>query len=1126
MHTARLRRAKALVETAVRTDLRLSFPLRLSARLAACALALVVALAEGQVQGADLLSEENAFRTTFNATPLDLTGRVVDPSGTPLAGCTVHLNPSHSTLTTPDGTFALTGLSRSNQLLTVTATGFYQQVVPVQLFAPLSRDNIVIPPIVLWPETPSKVRFLFGGDSAFARRMLDPLEQAARDEMPVENPDAIISVADPLPGTLDAVGFVSPLFAGADYPVVNLESVVTLDPSTPHLQKDFVYFTLPASLPALTSLNIDYVAVGNNHTYDYLESGVSNSIYHLNAAGLHHSGLGTNSAEAFLPYQTQIKGTPYSFLSMTSIGGERFATNYVADANKGGAAYIEAFEEAQQAISGEADAGRVTIVQPHVGTEYTYEPTPFTLSLMEFTVDAGADLVISHHPHVAQGFGMYRGVLLVYCLGNLFFDQDRLETMVGLVATVDMEGRQLHRAWGTPVYLEDYRPRLLSGRVTSVILRRLAEFSQQVRVFPYNGQAWVAQWPSQYSFEDRRLVVPVTIGSNGWTALDLRGLADAEENLWQIESDTPGLVVRPGRDLMNFGDFEDVDVDDEQGEASRWNYASSATVTYRYPYRGTAAMGQQRSSANLTDSVVAFRNRTRVMGDVSDTPNKDVSLLGYVRGEEAGPIRIVARYYASEGPAQFGEETAFEHPGGTFPWQFFARDLHMPPDDPAPEGDPPAVNARALRVFLRLSPPASGEGYSSFDEIAIVNWEEPLDPLTSPVLSTPHARDFLRVEGPQGSHALALSFRRYAPIESDAGHGPDLFIETEQPEQSPDQLWFPPTSVGFESAQRVILRNLGDTSLVVSNLHVANGAGASFAAHWLEPSGHPAAGSAQSISPGETAFLEVRFLPAMAGSHDAVLAFHSNDPDANESGVTLGLEAKAYDTKPVRWISGNRTLSPTVHLQVPLTASPTNLLWETLPAGFIPVNPSHNGQWDPASHTLQWNNVVAGSTVDYTLEGTEGSGIVSGWMMSDGNLEMAAGQNRIIRQTPGDVDDDGLPDWWEQKFFDTLTGVSPDRDSDSNGQNNLTAYLNGQHPLTAGFQAQDVSPLVKLRLQTSAAHLEVLGMDGWTYRIDDSLNLGTWTPIAEEVVPGRIISVPRKSLPEAGSVFYRAVAEP
>jgi hypothetical protein len=209
--------------------------------------------------GADFFPEETAFRAAFDSSRISLKGRVVDSSGAALASCTVCLQSGEQALSAPDGTFTLQGLSRSNRTLTVSAAGHYTEVLPVQLFVPLTQTNVVLPPVVLWPETPTVVRLLFGGDTAFARRMLDPEERAPRDQVPVENTNALIRVSDPLPGTLEVVRHVRPLFLAADYPVVNFESVVTLDPRTPHLQKDFVYFTLPGSLPALKWLNVKAV---------------------------------------------------------------------------------------------------------------------------------------------------------------------------------------------------------------------------------------------------------------------------------------------------------------------------------------------------------------------------------------------------------------------------------------------------------------------------------------------------------------------------------------------------------------------------------------------------------------------------------------------------------------------------------------------------------------------------------------------------------------------------------------------------------------------------------------------------------------------------------------------------
>jgi poly-gamma-glutamate capsule biosynthesis protein CapA/YwtB (metallophosphatase superfamily) len=1094
-------------------------------RIISYALASASLLTGVRLRAADPFAEETLFRRTFDVSPVSLRGRVVDGSGSPVPDCTLSLASGETGIAAPDGTFALSGLSRSNQLLTVTASGYYRQLVPVQLFVPLTQTNVLLPPVVLWPDAAPAVRFLFGGDTAFGRRMLDPEERAPRDQLPMEHPGALICVSDPLPGTLDVVRFVKPLFHAADYPILNFESVVTLDPSSPHWQKRFVYFTLPDSLAALQSLNIEYVGLGNNHTYDYLESGVSNTCQSFAQAGIHYSGLGSNSSAALLPYRTNIKGTPYSFLAMTSIGGEQHATNYVAGPTKGGAAYVESKFEARQAIATEKASGQATLLQLHIGDEYAFEPTAAALKWMKFGVDAGADLVVSHHPHVAQGFGMHRGVLLVHCLGNLFFDQDRLETMFGLVAIVDMEGPRLRRAWGTPIYLEDYRPRLLCGNLTPVLLRRISEFSQQLRVFPYNSQAWIANQPSQYSFVDRRIIVPMSIGTNGWAAIDLRNVSAPEESLVRIEAEVPGLIVRPGRDLMNFGDFEDVDVDLDRGEALRWDFNTNATVSLQNPFRGTAALCLYRKSTFASEGVASFRNRVRVMGDAQNAPNKDLSLFGAVRGQGAGRIRIVSRFYASEGNAEFGEELSVDHPGGTFGWQPFVQDLHMPPDANLPAGDPLTNSARALRVFLRHSPPATGSGYAWFDEIAVVNWEEALDPLTGPVLNSPHARDFLRLQGSSGTYHLALTFRRYRPVEADAAHGPDLTLETERPDQSPDRVWFRPTSVGSDDTLRLVVRNRGDQPLIVSGLAFSGGHATDFSARWLAQNNAQDSGPALVISPKTAARLEVRFAPTIAGHREAALQFQSNDPDEAQSAVSLIVGGDAYGNCAVRSITRNRTASPTIQLQIPPTAPHDNLIEEQLPPGLTPLNFSASGFWDASSRTLQWLRVFPGTTVGYSVTGSSSVYAISGRTEWSGESQLTQGDNTAILVASPDADADALPDWWEHKFFDSRTGALGEVDSDGDGENNWAEFLAGTHPLDGGFQAQQWSPFVRLRLvDDQVAELKVIGFEGDAYQVEDSNDLQSWRLAATNLLSGETVTLPWSKRPTA-STFYRAKVE-
>jgi len=64
----------------------------------------------------------------------------------------------------------------------------------------------------------------------------------------------------------------------------------------------------------------------------------------------------------------------------------------------------------------------------HWGVEYSDAPIADQVAEAHAAIDAGADLVIGHHPHVLQGVQLYRGRLIVYSLGDLVFDHSSLAT--------------------------------------------------------------------------------------------------------------------------------------------------------------------------------------------------------------------------------------------------------------------------------------------------------------------------------------------------------------------------------------------------------------------------------------------------------------------------------------------------------------------------------------------------------------------------------------------------------------------------------------------------------------------------------------------------------------------------
>lgn len=702
---------------------------------------------------------ELAARQAYFARPVAVRGRVLGGDGAPLPDATVSIGEAF-TRSDAAGRFELGGLTRQNRALSIERAGHRPHWAGLQLNVPLEVDWVELPDLRLTPSDPAVVRFLFGGDTSFGRRFLDPRERFGRHEMPEDDPDALIRVSDPLPGSRGVLARMAPLFRRVDFPVINLETVVTRAPVTPHQEKDFAYFSLPESLPALTELGVRYVSLGNNHVYDYLEQGIADTLANVTAAGLAHSGAGRTAEEAFLAHRVELGGHPYSFLSMSSVSGEQFAISYNATADKGGAADLRDDAAVRAAIQREAALGRHPIVQLHTGREYSFAPTGYVFDRLELVAAEKPALIIGHHPHVAQGFGFHGGVFAVHSLGNFLFDQLRLDTMLSMVVQIDLRAGELGAVRAIPIYIEDSVPRPLVGATAERLLRRLAELSAPhgARVLPEAGWGSVVRSGAAAAGAERAVTLEVEVPEQGWTIVDLRGVQRPSESVAHVEL-ALGTSGRLGRDILEgHGDFEDIDVDDELYEISRWDVTgASAFPCLSRVYRGTAGLCSVRRAAHQSDSVIPLRNRVRVVGDSEHAPNKSLSLLAYHRGENAGAVRIKASYHASVGEREFGEAIVFERAGGSYDWEPLRVDLALPPDDPAhPQSY--EENARALRIFLRQSPPSEGEALWAVDDVAIVNWDLPLEGTRAEV-STPHARDFLRLEGAPGRYAVGLRFR-------------------------------------------------------------------------------------------------------------------------------------------------------------------------------------------------------------------------------------------------------------------------------------------------------------------------------------------------------------------------------
>jgi poly-gamma-glutamate capsule biosynthesis protein CapA/YwtB (metallophosphatase superfamily) len=713
--------------------------------------------------------------TNYDATRTTLArvqGAVVDTdTGLPVSDASATVR--NTVVCTLDSGFLIHSLLKKNGTLYVRHPDYYTEAIPIQLNVPGDNVLITMSPIKLRRrgDDPSLTRFLFGGDVALGRRYFDPSADQfyPRTIIPPDLDEALIHASAPEVGTAAVVSGLAPLYSDktADYHVLNLETPVIHDPATPHNAKDHAFFTLPGSLIPLKHLGVDYVSLGNNHVYDYLQRGIEDTLSFVNLAGLGHSGAGRDNDEAFQPHRYG----PFSLLSFSSLSGNQFSSPDLtlhASETKGGSANLADSRRVGETISREQRAGFFPIAQLHTGKEYTYEPSSFASTKMRAVAEAGASLVVGHHPHVAQGFGMHAGVPIIHSLGNLVFDSDRLETVLGLTVYADLWKGKVQKLSGVPIYIEDYKPQLLTGQLANRLIRRLGEFSWSgTTVFPENFRAVVSYTPTTIAHSVRTVSCSLVIGPDGVGIMDLRSdpdsacRLDSHESLQTLEiiSGSPNSV-QVGRDIMLFGEMEDYDADLDHREATEWYLEpGSLKVCSSAAHTGTSGICSSRTDERDDDSVLKLRKRMRVIGDADNVPNKDLSVLGYVRADNAGEIKLRVTYSASELDREFGEQD-FVVGSGTFGWTRIVRDLTMPPDqDHSFIQDPKTDNARSVVLTIRHAAPQVGTGIARYDDFALVNWEKPLSVSEVTRFHYPNLREFIRVRGAPGIYKIEVSFR-------------------------------------------------------------------------------------------------------------------------------------------------------------------------------------------------------------------------------------------------------------------------------------------------------------------------------------------------------------------------------
>lgn len=174
----------------------------------------------------------------------------------------------------------------------------------------------------------------------------------------------------------------------------------------------------PELVRRVKEAGFNVVTLANNHMFDCLEGGFKQVREVLADIGLPHFGAGMNLAEATAPHIIEAKGMR---IAMIGAVDQRSGPYQFAGERQFGVAPFDVDGLTEQIRDLRAEADHV-IVSVHWGEERFMIPAPDQMAAAGAMVDAGATLILGHHPHVIQGMETIRGVPVIYSLGNFIAD--------------------------------------------------------------------------------------------------------------------------------------------------------------------------------------------------------------------------------------------------------------------------------------------------------------------------------------------------------------------------------------------------------------------------------------------------------------------------------------------------------------------------------------------------------------------------------------------------------------------------------------------------------------------------------------------------------------------------------
>jgi gamma-polyglutamate biosynthesis protein CapA len=229
-----------------------------------------------------------------------------------------------------------------------------------------------------------------------------------------------------------------------------------------------LFHCAPGMARVLADVGFKGMFLANGRIIDQGLEGITDTTTSLGAVGILGLGVAGNAEIAKVPRVAKLKGIRIAFVAFsdTNVSDSDMMIMPLPFAGVDVKTVTEAVRDAKAKT--QAD---FIIVSFHWGSEFDYFPTENQRKLAYAAVDAGATLVVGHHPHVLQPYEIRNGAFIMYSLGNFIYDQKRTAATESAIMTAYFTKQGMGQVEFIPVVIEDGRPMPVTGERAAKILK-------------------------------------------------------------------------------------------------------------------------------------------------------------------------------------------------------------------------------------------------------------------------------------------------------------------------------------------------------------------------------------------------------------------------------------------------------------------------------------------------------------------------------------------------------------------------------------------------------------------------------------------------------------------------------